>query len=81
MKERVLATVLSFIWPGLGQFYNSQAKKGLLFSAVTITGLLLTGLTEIPLALILIVYGSFGLWAAWDAYTTAARKAFYQTFQ
>ena len=37
MKRTVTAVLLSFLWPGLGQFYNLEKRKGavlMLFSAL-----------------------------------------------
>jgi len=66
MASPLLALVLSFFIPGLGQFYTGQFLKAvLLFLAAVIFGLLSTILIGIPLYLIVWIYSMF------DAYTKA----------
>ncbi|MCK5233334.1 MAG: zinc ribbon domain-containing protein [Candidatus Aenigmarchaeota archaeon] len=68
VKSSGLAAVLSFIIPGLGQIYNGQIGKGLLFLVLGgLFGLLSFILIGIPLL--------FALWAyaIYDAYTTAEK--------
>lgn len=81
MSQRVAATVLSFVFPGLGQLYNGQPLKGLCFLGLQTPTLLLAGLTDTPLSVVSLVGGAFGVWAAWDAYTVAARRDFYRAFE
>lgn len=81
MRSRFVATFLSFIFPGLGQLYNDQTTKALGFAGLQAPTLLLAGLTDAPLSMIFMIGGMFGLWAAWDAYTVAARRDFYRAFE
>ncbi len=41
-KHGTVATILSVVFMGLGQVYNSQIKKGLAFAAIEVVGWLLT---------------------------------------
>ncbi|MCL2862908.1 MAG: hypothetical protein FWE54_02290 [Methanimicrococcus sp.] len=62
-QSLVLATALSFVWPGLGQLYNGKFGKGLLFVACYWGGLCL-----------LIVPGlAVWIYAMWDAYQEAGK--------
>ena len=69
MRNPIIAAVLSLIVAGLGQIYNGQILKGVLFIvAQIINGLLLyvvIGFITMPLV---------GLWAVIDAYLVAKRK-------
>ncbi len=68
LKNPVLAAVLSLLVVGLGQVYNGQVGKGLLFFLVAIiiglTLFIFIGFILVPL---------FWLFAAYDAYTTAEK--------
>ena len=68
MRNPIIAAVLSLIVAGLGQIYNGQILKGVLFIvAQIINGLLLyvvIGFITMPLV---------GLWAVIDAYVVARR--------
>ena len=69
MRNPIIAAILSLIVAGLGQIYNGQILKGVLFIvAQIINGLLLyvvIGFITMPLA---------GLWAVIDAYLVAKRN-------
>ena len=69
MRNPIIAAVLSLIVAGLGQIYNGQITKGLLFIvAQIINGALLyvaIGFVTMPLV---------GLWAVIDAYLVAKRN-------
>ncbi len=69
MRNPIIAAVLSLIVAGLGQIYNGQILKGVLFIvAQIINGLLLyvaIGFITMPLV---------GLWAVIDAYLVAKRN-------
>ena len=68
MRNPILAAVLSLIVAGLGQIYNGQVLKGVLF--------IIFQLINGALTLILIVWilmPIVGLWAVIDAYMTAKR--------
>lgn len=68
MRNPIIAAILSLIVAGLGQIYNGQLLKGVLFIiAQVINGLLLyvlVGFVTMPLV---------GLWAVLDAYLVAKR--------
>jgi TM2 domain-containing membrane protein YozV len=67
-KNPGVAAVLSFFWAGLGQIYNGQLAKGLLFMvAYAVCVLLIFVLIGIILVPILWIIGMI------DAYTTAQR--------
>jgi len=66
MASPVLALILSFLIPGLGQFYTGQFVKGvLLFLGAVVFGLLSTSIIGIPFLLIIWLYSMY------DAYTAA----------
>ena len=69
MRNPIIAAVLSLIVAGLGQIYNGQIIKGVLFIiAQIINGALLyvvIGFVTMPLV---------GLWAVIDAYLVAKRN-------
>ncbi|HEY8368474.1 MAG TPA: hypothetical protein VIM86_04090 [Thermodesulfobacteriota bacterium] len=68
MKSPGLAAVLSFFWPGLGQIYNGQIAKGLVFVALAaVFGWLMMVVVGFVLYPILWIYGIY------DAYRTAER--------
>lgn len=67
-KSAGLAAVLSFLWCGLGQIYNGEIAKGVLFMILYVISFLL----------IFVVIGVFTTLALWiwgmvDAYRTAER--------
>lgn len=68
MRNPILAAVLSLIVAGLGQIYNGQVLKGVLFIIFQIINGALT-LVLIGWILMPIV----GLWSVIDAYLTAKR--------
>jgi TM2 domain-containing membrane protein YozV len=61
-KNPALAAVLSVIVPGVGQFYNGDAKKGL----IMLFGALILGVMSFGL-----FYFVIAVWAAIDAYKVA----------
>ncbi|MCM2272722.1 MAG: hypothetical protein NDJ18_09245 [candidate division Zixibacteria bacterium] len=67
-KNPGLAAVLSFFWTGLGQIYNGQIGKGIVFIVALFVSLLLMflliGFITTP---ILWIYGM------WDAYKSAEK--------
>ena len=69
MRNPIIAAVLSLIVAGVGQIYNGQILKGVLFIvAQIINGALLyvaIGFVTMPLV---------GLWAVIDAYLVAKRN-------
>lgn len=69
MRNPILAAVLSLILSGLGQIYNGQVLKGVIF----------IGIQLINGALTVVLIGWFlmplvGLWATIDAYLVAKRN-------
>lgn len=68
MKNPGLAAVLSFLFTGLGQIYNGQIGKGLLYIGLMVLNVLLMfviiGLFTTPL---------FWGWGIYDAYKTAEK--------
>jgi len=66
MASPVLALILSFLIPGLGQFYTGQFVKGLLlFLGAVVFGYLSIIVIGIPFLLIIWLYSMY------DAYTAA----------
>ena len=65
-KNPGVAAVLSFFFSGLGQIYNGQILKGLLFMAVQVVNFVLS-FVVIGLFTGFIVW----VWAIIDAYTSA----------
>jgi TM2 domain-containing membrane protein YozV len=69
MRNPILAAILSIIVAGLGQIYNGQILKGVLF----IVAQLINGaLTVVLIGWVLMPI--VGLWATIDAYLTAKRN-------
>jgi TM2 domain-containing membrane protein YozV len=62
-KNLWLAVILSAIFPGLGQFYNGQTTKGVLFLVLGI----------ILIFLIFILYLVFWIYNIYDAYSDAKK--------
>jgi len=67
-KSEGIAAVCSFLFTGLGQIYNGQIGKGIMF--VMIGAILFI---SIFLVIGLILYPLFWLYNIYDAYTTAQR--------
>jgi len=63
-KNPVLAAILSFLVSGLGQFYNEEIPKGVIFLLVGVLG----GLVTLGSGYVLIM-----IWSVIDAYITAER--------
>jgi TM2 domain-containing membrane protein YozV len=67
MKDSRLALLLSLIFPGLGQIYNGQTDKGILF--------LMTGAVSCIMILLFVVGlvtgSAIWIWGMIDAYKTA----------
>lgn len=66
MKNSGLAAILSFFLPGIGQFYNGQFLKGLLFLGADLVNLLLSFV-----GIGFITGLAVAIFAAWDAYRSA----------
>ena len=67
-KSEGIAAVLSFIIPGLGQIYNGQIGRGILFIILAIIFAVM-----IIVLIGLILYPLFWIWTIYDAYKTAKR--------
>ena len=64
MVNPIIAAILSFIIPGLGQIVAGETKKGLIFLVVAI----ILGLLVTMVQFIVIVSLIFAIYAAYDAY-------------
>ena len=64
-KNPWVAVVLSFVIPGVGQFYNGDYKKGGLMLGGAILGILVSGG---------VLTVAFWIWAMFDAYQVASGK-------
>ena len=69
MRNPLLAAILSLIVAGLGQIYNGQITKGVVFIVIQLINGALTAVLIGWLLLPLV-----GLWAMVDAYMTAKRN-------
>ncbi len=67
MKDPRLAAALSAVFTGLGQIYNGQLVKGMLFAVVQ-----LVNVSVIPLGVGLVTAPLFWGYAVYDAYRVAA---------
>ncbi|MFA9558565.1 hypothetical protein ACERII_14755 [Evansella sp. AB-rgal1] len=65
-KSPGLAAVLSAVWTGLGQIYNGQIGKGVLFMVIQFINALL-----IAVLIGIITYPLFWIYGMVDAYKTA----------
>jgi TM2 domain-containing membrane protein YozV len=68
MKNSGLAAVLSFFFAGLGQIYNGQIGKGVLFIVIQGVNLLL-----MFIIVGFITYPIVWIWGMMDAYKTAEK--------
>jgi TM2 domain-containing membrane protein YozV len=69
MRNPVPAAILSLIVAGLGQIYNGQIGKGVIFIVIQLVN---GALTAVLIGWILLPI--VGLWAMIDAYMTAKRN-------
>jgi TM2 domain-containing membrane protein YozV len=69
MRNPILAAILSLIVAGLGQIYNGQIGKGVIFIGIQLIN---GALTTVLIGWILLPI--VGLWALIDAYMTAKRN-------
>ncbi|MBQ7927316.1 MAG: hypothetical protein IJ287_01025 [Methanobrevibacter sp.] len=65
MANPILAAILSFIIPGLGQAYAGDIKKGLIFLVVAIVLGIIAFFTGFLTSIISLI---FAIYAAYDAY-------------
>ena len=68
LKSPIVAALLSFVWIGIGQIYNGQVGKGILFMILQVLNcflfLVAIGFLTVP---------AFWLYGIYDAYTTAEK--------
>ena len=69
MANEILAAILSFFIPGLGQAYAGDIKKGVIFFVIAIV---LGIISLITAFLLYILYLIFAIYAAYDAYKMVA---------
>lgn len=69
MANAILAAILSFLIPGLGQAYAGDIKKGVIFFVVAIILTVVAFLTGFLTSIISLI---FGIYAAYDAYKMVA---------
>ena len=69
MANEILAAILSFLIPGLGQAYAGDIKKGVIFFVIAIV---LGIISLITAFLLYILYLIFAIYAAYDAYKMVA---------
>ena len=67
-KNTGVAAILSVIFPGLGQIYNGQIGKGIVF---IILGIIFAGLVIVFIGFIL--FPLFWIYNIYDAYTSAKK--------
>lgn len=67
-KEPIVSVILSFVFPGLGQFYNGNSTKGIYFIILAVVSIVLTVILIGALIYILI-----WLWSIIDAYNSAEK--------
>jgi len=67
-KSAALALILSLLLTGLGQFYNHEISKGVIF---LIVGILLSALSFFTGFLLCVVSVPFWIYGMYDAYTRA----------
>ena len=67
-KEPIVSVILSFVFPGLGQFYNGQSTKGIYFIILAVVSIILTVILIGGLIYLLI-----WLWSIIDAYNSAEK--------
>jgi len=68
VKSPGVAVVLSFFWCGLGQIYNGEIAKGLLFFIAEIFNVLL-----MLVVIGFVTWPLLWIWSMIDAYNTAER--------
>ena len=69
MANAILAAILSFLIPGLGQAYAGDLKKGAIFFLIFVVLFVVAFMTGFLLSIISLI---FGIYAAYDAYKMVA---------
>lgn len=67
-KTPIVSAIFSLIFPGLGQLYNGQNKKGIYFIIIAIVSVVL-----MLLFVGVILYVLFWIWSMFDAYSSAVK--------
>jgi TM2 domain-containing membrane protein YozV len=67
MVNPIIAAILSFIIPGLGQIIAGETKKGIIFVVIAI----ILGVLSAVSIFISIIYFIYAIYAAYDAYQLA----------
>ena len=65
MASPILAAILSFLIPGLGQAYAGDIKKGVIFFVIAVVLAIISFFTAFLLSIISLI---FAIYAANDAY-------------
>ena len=65
MVSPIIAVVISFLLPGIGQVVQGETKKGLIMFVIAI---ILSALSLYVLALFYIISFIYAIYAAYDAY-------------
>lgn len=68
MANPILASILSFFIPGLGQIYAGEMQKGLIFLVIWIILFIVAFFTAFMSSIISLI---FSIYAAYDAYKLA----------
>ena len=68
-KNPLLAAILSFLCAGLGQIYNKEIGKGIIFISIEFISLIIMAIA--PLLLLLFI--PFWIYAIFDAYKVAEK--------
>ena len=67
-KEPIVSVILSFVFPGLGQFYNGQSTKAIYFIILAVVSVVLT-----IILIRALIYLLIWLWSIIDAYNSAEK--------
>jgi TM2 domain-containing membrane protein YozV len=65
MASPILAAILSFLIPGLGQAYAGDIKKGVIFFVIAVIIAIIAFFTGLLLSILSLI---FAIYAAYDAY-------------
>ncbi|MBI5681300.1 MAG: hypothetical protein HZC47_10430 [Methanobacterium sp.] len=68
MVNAIVAAILSFIIPGLGQILLGETQKGLIFLVIAIILIVLSSVLSMYIGIISLL---FAIYAAYDAYQLA----------
>ena len=73
MANPILAAIISFIIPGIGQMYAGDIKRGLIFLVIAIILFLIRNFANPFIGLIFVVITIiYNIYAAYDAYKLAS---------